>query len=301
MSVVSPPIGQAMELAPGVRRIIAPNASPMTFWGTNTYLLGQDELMVLDPGPDDPAHLSAILKAAKGAKISHVVVTHSHLDHSPLAQKLSRKVDASIYAFGDSSVGKTEVMTALEATGLSGGGEGVDRSFAPDQLVAHGEMIKNADVALRALHTPGHMGNHISLEWEDVVFTGDLVMGWASTMVSPPDGDLGDFLASCGLLRSLNARRFFPGHGDPIEDPNGRIDWLVEHRNDRTQQIMNALSSEALDIQTITSKIYTDAPKGLLAAAARNVFAHLIHLESHGKVKAIPALHPDATYGLKNN
>lgn len=291
---------QVMELAAGVRRIIAPNASPMTYQGTNTYVLGADEVMVIDPGPADQAHLTVLLDVIGAAKVSHIVVTHSHLDHSPLARDLAARVGAPICAFGDSSVGKTEVMRELEAAGLAGGGEGVDREFAPDQLVAHEALIENSALALRVFHTPGHMGNHISLQWDDAVFTGDLVMGWASTMVSPPDGDLGDFLASCGVLRSLNAGRFYPGHGDPIEDPNARIDWLVSHRAERTEQILEVLRSGASDIPSLTAEIYTDAPKGLLAAAARNVFAHLIHLESQGQVSASPALHPDATYRLTN-
>jgi len=293
-----PPVGVAVELAPGVRRIIAPNASPMTYWGTNTYILGAKEVMVLDPGPKSPEHLTAILKALGGAKVSHVLVTHSHLDHSPLARDLSDAVSAPVCAFGDSGVGKTDVMRALESNGMTGGGEGVDKEFVPDQIITHAEMIRNPELAVKVHHTPGHMGNHISFEWNDQVFSGDVVMGWASTMVSPPEGDLSDFLASCETLKALNAHRFYPGHGGPIEKPTARIDWLIAHRAERTTQIFKALKSGPSDIPSLTKKIYVDAPSALLDAAARNVFAHLIELEQLGQVSAHPALGPDANFSL---
>lgn len=293
-----PPIGVVETLAPGVRRIIAPNASPMTYWGTNSYLIGEDDVMVIDPGPLDDTHLTRMLEAVEGASVSHILITHSHLDHSPLAKVLSETTGAPVHAFGDSGTGKSDTMLALEASGLSGGGEGVDRDFQPDHLLAHGEVTSNAEVSVTAWHTPGHMGNHMCFQMGHVVFTGDLIMGWASTMVSPPDGDLGDFLESCRLMKTLDATQFFPGHGAPIDDPNGRINWLLDHRAERTKQVMTALNEGPADIATLTAKIYTDAPKGLLAAAARNVFAHLIDLHQKGHVVAAPALGPDAIFEL---
>jgi len=300
MTDQSPPVGQPVDLAPGIRRIIAPNPSPMTYWGTNTYLLGQDTLMIIDPGPESTAHLLAVMAAISGATVSHIIVTHSHLDHSPLAAVLADKVKAPVCAFGDSYVGKTGVMTRLEWAGLSGGGEGIDHTFVPNNLLADSETVENSDLTLQVVHTPGHMGNHISLQWDDVIFTGDLVMGWASTMVSPPDGDLADFLNSCEKLKTYKAKRFYPGHGDPIDDPHARLDWLIAHRHERTEQIKQVLKSGPLDIHTITRQIYNDAPNGLLRAAARNVFAHLIQLETMDEVSAIPNLHPEAKFALKN-
>ncbi len=291
----SPTVGVSVTLERGLRSILAPNASPMTYWGTNTYLIGVDELAVIDPGPDDVAHLDAILMAVGTSRITHIVVTHSHLDHSPLARALSEETGAPVLAFGDSDAGKSAVMKRMPALG---GGEGVDRDFVPDVVLPDGACLTSDEWELRVLHTPGHMGNHISLCWDDVIFTGDLVMGWASTMVSPPDGDLSDFLSSCERLKGLAPRRLFPAHGNPIDDPVERIDWLIEHRLERTREILAALEKGPSDIATLTKTIYTDAPAGLLAAAARNVLAHLIDLHESGKIAADPALHPEAQFAI---
>lgn len=298
MSDEVPQAGIVTQLEPGLRRIIAPNPSPMTFWGTNTFLLGQQEIAVIDPGPDSADHLDAILAATKGSKITYIIVTHSHLDHSPLAASLSRETGAPVYAFGDRKAGRSVVMEALANDGLAGGGEGVDPHFRPDIRIGDGDILQSSDWKLTCHHTPGHMGNHLALSWGDAVFTGDLIMGWASTMVSPPDGDLADFLASCSKLRALNAARFYPAHGDVIEAPTERIDWLVSHRMERSDQILNELAQRPSTIKNMTKRIYHDAPKGLLGAAARNVFAHLIELQGRGLVHAEPALNPDAVYSL---
>ena len=298
MSEVSPPVLSPMELAPGVRRIIAPNPSAMTYWGTNTYLIGQERLIVVDPGPNDPAHFTALSDAIAGTPVERILVTHSHKDHSPLARQLADATGAPVCAFGDSSSGQTALMRRLAAEGLTGGGEGVDSDFAPDVLLKNGISFEHEGQTLTAHHTPGHMGNHMAFEWGGLIFTGDLVMGWASTMVSPPDGDLGDFLQSCERLKGLNAKRLFPGHGDPIEDPQARLNWLLNHRNERTEQILAALQTGPATVDSLTRHIYTDAPEGLLAAAARNVLAHLIHLHDQGRVNAQPSLHFNATFAL---
>ncbi len=295
----SPPaIGQSALFEPGLRRIIAPNASPMTYWGTNTFLLGTDKIAVIDPGPDRPEHLAALMAATDGQRITHIFVTHSHLDHSPLAKPLSEATGAKIHAFGDSLSGRSNEMIKLAKAGLAGGGEGVDRDFAPDVILVDGQIIQGDGWRLTAWHTPGHMGNHLAFQWGDVVFTGDLVMGWASTMVSPPDGDLGDFLASCEKLRDLGADRFYPGHGDVIEGANDRLDWLVAHRQSRTDQIVSALGNGPATVADLTKAIYHDAPPGLFGAASRNVFAHLIHMATNGVVTAEPTLQEQAVFSL---
>ncbi|MWD29262.1 MBL fold metallo-hydrolase [Aquicoccus sp. SCR17] len=278
-----PEPGRPERLAPGLRRVLAPNASPMTFRGTNSYILGEGEVAVIDPGPADPAHLEALLAAlAPGERVTHILVTHAHLDHSPLARPLSERTGAPVLAHGDAGAGRSEVMEALARSGMAGGGEGVDAAFAPDERLADGTVVAGRDWQVEALHTPGHFGNHLSFAWGDAVFTGDLVMGWASSLVSPPDGDLTDFMASCERLAARDWRVFHPGHGAPVEAPAGRLAWLLEHRRGREAQILSALGSEPRDSTELAALIYTDTDPALLPAASRNVFAHLVDLAGRG-------------------
>ena len=286
-----PTPGIAEQLEPGIRRILAPNPSPMTFRGTNTYLLGDGNIAVIDPGPGIPDHQTAILNALRpGEQITHILVTHSHIDHSPLAAPLSAATGAQIHAFGDSFAGRTPLMEQLAKAGLTGGGEGVDTSFQPDVLLSDGDTIQVGAQMVKALWTPGHFGNHLSFLYNDAVFTGDIVMGWASTMVSPPDGDLTAFLAATNKLAALDARIFHPGHGAPISNPTTRANWLISHRKGREAEILAQLSEHPQSIPQITNAIYTEVPNGLLAAAERNVFAHLIDLYHRKKVIAAPEL-----------
>lgn len=298
LDLFDPVPGVVHELRSGLQRILAPNPSPMTFRGTNTYIIGQNSLAVIDPGPDDLQHLFAILAAVKDKPVTHIFVTHSHLDHSPLSVALAEETGARIVAFGDSDAGQSKIMQRLAKDGLADGGEGVDRNFRPDVALADGEAIAGDGWAIRAIHTPGHMGNHLCYGWEDVIFTGDLVMGWASSMVSPPDGDVNDFMQSCRKLQGVDASVFYPGHGAPIEDPQGRIDWLIAHREGRTAQIIAALRDGPASVHELTQQIYTDASSGLLRAAARNVFAHLVALQEQGLVTAHPGLASDAEFHL---
>ena len=274
-----PPIGQAIDVGQQVRRIVAPNPSPMTYRGTNTYLIGTKKIAVIDPGPNDPAHLNAIERALQpGQSVSHIIVTHTHLDHSPLAKPLAQATGAAVYAYGDAEAGRSAVMQELATGGLIGGGEGVDTNFSPTHLLQDGDHIEGDGWGLDVLHTPGHIGNHICLAWQDTCFTADHVMGWASSLVSPPDGDLTDFLASCGRLAQSELMRFLPGHGDEIASPNARLHWLIAHRKSREAQIIAALSDGALTAQALTSRIYHDIPGKMHPVAARNVLAHLIDL-----------------------
>lgn len=182
-----PEIGVAEILEPGLHRIVAPNPSPMTYRGTNTYLLGGSDIAVIDPGPDHPAHLEAILSALEpGQRVSHIIVTHTHLDHSPLARPLAERTGAEIWAFGDGTSGRSPIMQDLAQAGLMGGGEGVDHDFLPDYTLADGDVLRGDGWALEALHTPGHIGNHLCLAWGDACLTADHVMGWATSLVSPP-------------------------------------------------------------------------------------------------------------------
>lgn len=291
--------GTPMTLAPGLVRVLAPNPSAMTLQGTNTYLLGYDNLCVIDPGPDNPAHLAALMACVGSRRVSHIVVTHSHLDHSGLCRPLARLTHAPVLAFGDSLAGRSAVMTTLAGRNTGSRGEGVDRGFAPDQALPDGTAIIGKGWQVQVLHTPGHLGNHICLRWGDAVFSGDHVMGWASSMVSPPDGDLTDFRQSCHRLRATNPAILYPGHGDPVTDPLGRITWLLAHRATREAQILAALTSGPLTIMALTASIYTDTPLALQAAAARNVYAHLIDLVGRNLVQAEPSLSDRALFRLR--
>jgi glyoxylase-like metal-dependent hydrolase (beta-lactamase superfamily II) len=291
-----PEPGHPMEMGPGLRRVLAPNPSPMTHWGTNTYLLGETEVAVIDPGPDDESHLAALLDALGGARVSHILVTHAHRDHSPLARRLSALTGAPVLGFGPATAGRTQVMEDLARQGLVGGGEGVDHGFVPDVALADGAAIDGAEWRLVAHWTPGHFAGHLSFAWRDEVFTGDHVMGWASTMISPPDGDVTAFMTSCARLKALGAARFHPGHGAPVSDPAHRIDWLMRHRREREAQILAALGRTPLDLKTLTRRIYHDAPAALLPAAERNVLAHLVDLDARHLVRAIPAMGTKARF-----
>jgi len=281
-----PVYGEAQPLEPMLRRILAPNPSPMTYRGTNTYLLGDTGIAVIDPGPDDDTHFKAICGAlGNGQYVSHIIVSHAHLDHSPLAARLSKATGAPVYGFGRAHAGRSPVMAALAETGLAGGGEGVDLGFHPQETVVDGDLIEGENWVLRVLHTPGHIGNHICLGWGDACFTADHVMGWASSLVSPPDGDLTDFMTSCARLQREPWRIFYPGHGAQIEMPHARLDWLVAHRRGREASILDALSPGPRNAAEIARVVYKDISAGLLPAAERNVLAHLIDLEGKSKVR----------------
>jgi len=270
----------------------------MTYRGTNTYLLGHDTLAVIDPGPDSDRHLVALLAAIGDRPVSHIFITHSHVDHSPLARRLAERTGAPVVAYGASDTGRSPVMQRLVATGYAGGGEGVDSDFNPDQRVADGDRIDGDGWSLGVMHTPGHMGNHICLTWGDAIFTGDLVMGWASSLISPPDGDVTQFMASCAAIVAARPRIAYPGHGAPVDDPVARTRWLMDHRAARSAQVLAALQKGPQTVAALTAAIYADVDAMLLPAAARNVFAQLIELHTAGKVTASQTLSADALFAM---
>jgi len=292
-----PPPGRPEEVAPGVRRVLCPNPSPFTFRGTNSYIIGRGAVAVVDPGPEDRGHLSALLGSLEpGERVTHILVTHAHRDHSPLAAALKAETGAEIVAFGDARAGQSEVMQRLAAAGDIGGGEGADEGFVPDRSVADGEVVQGPGWAVTALWTPGHFGNHLCFDMDGTVFSGDLVMGWASSLVSPPDGDLTDFMASCERLRGRPASIFLPGHGDVVRDPHDRLDWLISHRRSREGAILAALSAGPADAETLAARIYTDVPARMLPAATRNVLAHLIDLMGRDQVAPEGELHAGTVF-----
>lgn len=275
----NPKPGFAEMIAPGIRRILAPNPSPMTYRGTNTYLIGTRNLAVIDPGPSSEPHLEAILSNLKVSEsIDAILVTHSHLDHSPLAKRLQEETGAAIYAFGPAGAGRSAIMETLAQEDVAGGGEGIDHAFRCDHVLKDGETLSGPDWQIEALHTPGHLGNHLCFALGDVLFSGDHVMGWASSLVSPPDGDLTDFMNSCRKLQDRQWSRFLPGHGAPIDAPHARLDWLIAHRLERERAILAELRIAPRTVSELAATIYKETPAALLEAAERNVFAHLVDL-----------------------
>jgi glyoxylase-like metal-dependent hydrolase (beta-lactamase superfamily II) len=296
----APRPGEPSQLEPGIRRILAPNPSPMTFWGTNSYLLGEGEVALIDPGPAIPAHVHAILAALRpGERLGAILVTHAHLDHAPLAPALAEATGAKVFAFGDALAGRTEVMQQLAQEGLLGGGEGVDLGFRPDERLADGETLSLGGLEIEALWTPGHMANHLSFAAGGAVFSGDVMMGWASTMISPPDGDVTAFRVSMERLAARGDRVAYPGHGAPIAEPTERARALIAHRQTREQQILAGLDATPVGIPELTGKIYHDVAPMLLPAAERNVLAHLIDLVGRGLVATTSGLSVKATFFLK--
>jgi glyoxylase-like metal-dependent hydrolase (beta-lactamase superfamily II) len=270
----------------------------MTGPGTNGYIVGEGTVAVVDPGPDDDRHLAAWLDALAGEEVSHILVTHAHLDHSGLARRLAQSVRATVVGFGRWDMGRSETMQRLAELPGVAGGEGVDRSFDPDLAVSDGETISGPNWRIEVLHIPGHFAGHLGFATDQVALTGDHVLGWTSTIISPPDGDLRQFLASCERLKRAGATSFLPGHGDPIDDPVARLDWLVSHRRERERQILEALSGGEAEIGDLVRRLYTDAPPRLWPAAARNVLAHLIALWQDGRVVVEGNFGTDARYRL---
>jgi len=282
---------------PDLRLVRAPNPSPMTFTGTNTWLLGAGAVSVIDPGPDLPAHLQAVLAALEpGETIVQILVTHAHLDHSEAARSLAAATGAPVLALGGPEAGRSAAMTRLAAGGLMRGGEGVDTGFAPDIELVDGQRVMTAAGPVVAIHTPGHFSNHLSFDWGGRVFTGDTVMGWATSLVSPPDGDMAAYMASLARLEALRADRFYPGHGPAVTDPAARLAELVAHRRAREAQVRSALAAQPGTAQDLARGIYADTPAALMPAATRNVLAHLIDLCERGHAAADGPLSAHAVF-----
>lgn len=292
--------GAAEVVAPLVRRIVAPNPSPMTFTGTATYLVGEAEVSIIDPGPDDPAHRAAILAALGEARVTAILVTHTHRDHSAGALALAAATGAPLLGFGPHGTGMGPAMAALAAAGGLGGGEGADHAFRPDRTLAEGDSVAGEGWRLTALHTPGHISTHLAfaLEGTGVLFTGDVVMGWSTTMVSPPDGDMAAFLATLRRLRAREDRLYLPGHGSPVRDPVAMIDWQLAHRAAREAQILAALGEGPATVAELVPRLYAEVDPALWPAAGRSVLAHLVALAQEGGVEAEGGLSAAARFRL---
>ncbi len=254
----------------------------MTFKGTNTYVVGDTELAIIDPGPISDVHFANIIKVIANRPVKFIFLTHSHIDHSPLAKKISNELGTETYAFGPSGSGLSEIMLNLIAEGYESSGEGIDDDFHPDHLVKDGDIFMLNNEKITAIYTPGHMGNHICYQYHKLLFSGDHIMDWATSMVSPPYGDLTQFMASCRMLQTKQFDLFLPGHGEPVRNPSERLNFIISHRLDREEQIISTIKNTPMTAIEITKIVYTEIDHRLIPAATRNVFAHLIDLEKRG-------------------
>ena len=269
----------AVELQDGLMRLIAPNPSPMTSTGTNTYILGRKELLIIDPGPNSEAHLRNIMEVIPdNTKVTHILITHSHLDHSGLAPKLSKILNAPTLAFGTALDGLSNDMKRICKMGLTFETFGIDTEFVPDHFLEDKEKISSLEWEVVAHHTPGHLSNHICYQYLDKIFTGDHIMEWSTSVISPPEGDVSQFINSCEKIYNLHCEKFYPGHGLPVENPSERIVELIEHRKKREIEILNFLKNRDATISQITRNIYFNIDQNLLSVASRNVKAHLVDL-----------------------
>jgi len=285
--------GACDQVSPLIRRVVANNPGPFTFTGTGAYIVGRGEVAVVDPGPDLPEHLAAILKATEGETITHILITHHHSDHSPLAGPLKAATGAIIY--GCAVTGHEE-----EDTGEVKMEAGHDHDFRPDVSLCGGGKVSGPGWMMEAIPTPGHTSNHLcyALKEENALFSGDHIMGWSTTVITPPDGDMTDYLASLAVIRSRNFDVLWPTHGPPIRAVTPFIDAYIAHRQERIDQILLALAEGPARIRDLVPKLYRDVDARLHPAAARSMLAAIIHMERNGEIEANGPPGPDTTYRL---
>jgi glyoxylase-like metal-dependent hydrolase (beta-lactamase superfamily II) len=269
--------GVAQTLEPLVTRVLADNPSPFTHTGTQTHLVGTADLAVIDPGPDDPRHIEALLKAIDGRPVTAIVITHTHRDHSPASRGLKTATGAPI-------VGCAQL--ALDDHGARADAS-FDFDYAPDRVLAESESVGGQGWTLEAIATPGHTSNHLcfALPETKALFSGDHVMGWSTTVVSPPDGDMAAYMASLDKLIERDDRIYYPAHGDPIENPQRLVRGLMGHRKQREGQILRLLREAPQPIPAMVTRMYAGLDPRLFPAAERSVLAHLIDLDQRGLVR----------------
>ncbi|MXP10489.1 MBL fold metallo-hydrolase [Pseudoblastomonas halimionae] len=271
------PTGTSEQIEPLVRRVLAPNPSPYTYTGTQTYLVGDGaEIAVIDPGPDDSDHIAALVDAIGKAKVVAIMCTHTHRDHSPAAIPLKARTDAPI-------IGCAPLV--LDSDGPRADAP-FDASYVPDQVLADGDTVSGAGWTLTAVHTPGHTSNHLcfALNEGGALFTGDHVMGWSTSVVIPPDGDMTDYMASLDRLYRREDTVYYPAHGPAIEKPQQLVRGMIGHRRQRERQILKLLAHEPHAIPELVARMYKGLDERLVGAAGKSVEAHLIDLERRGEV-----------------
>lgn len=281
--------GACVSISPLIRRVLCGNPSPYTFKGTSTFIAGQGNVAIIDPGPDDDAHLAALLDAVRGETVTHIFVTHTHMDHSPLAARLKAATGAPIFACAHPPLAATAELR-LDAS--------IDRQFTADHALAQGEKIGGKGWTIEAVHTPGHMSNHMSfaLAEEQALFCGDHVMAWATSVIAPPDGHMGQYMNSLRLLLIRDDRVFHPAHGPSRRDPKPLVRAYLAHRKMRETAIHARLKAGDRTPEEIVKSVYADIDPHLHVAAALSTRAHLDHLVEQGRARLV-----DGTYELCGN
>lgn len=329
---IDPAYGAVVELSPMVRRVVCNNPGRFTFTGTGTYIIGRGQVAIVDPGPDDDEHVAAVLAAVAGEEVSHIVITHTHNDHSPATPALQTATGAPTYGFGPHPVPTEEAIEAAKPTTwddlmptpeeleelkksrpkkrkktTADGDEQEehaeqeepgDMGFVPDHETGHGDVIRGGTWTLEALHTPGHISNHLcfGLREESALFTGDHVMGWSTSVIPPPDGSLAQYMASLDLILDREDRTYYPTHGPPIPDPLDFAHALKDHREDRTRQILECLADGPKTVPEMVNTMYTATPHILYMAAGQSVLSHLYHLVETERVVTEGDLGADALF-----
>ncbi|TBY44914.1 MBL fold metallo-hydrolase [Rhizobium leguminosarum] len=290
-----PAYGQAVPVASGVERVTVNNPGPFTFFGTNSYIVGSSFVAVIDPGPEDEAHFQALMAALAGRAVTHIFVSHTHRDHSPLARRLQA-------ATGAVTVGQGPHRPArpLRDGEINPFAESSDLSFVPDITLSDGETLSGDGWALTAVLTPGHTANHaaFALEGQDILFTGDHVMAWSTSIVAPPDGSMADYMASLERLIARDDRLLLPGHGGPVTEPAGFLKALKAHRLGREQAVLARVQAGDTQIAEMVKVIYRDTDPKLHGAAALSVLAHIENLMERGEIAADGPPSLAATYRL---
>ena len=281
--------GRAEQIAPQIRRVVANNPSPFTFYGTGTYIVGEGSVAIIDPGPNSEDHIEVVLSSVSNEKVTHILVTHTHLDHSPGCRILRRFIDAPTYGFGPHGSGRILKGEVVE--------EGADKEFVPDIKVNHGDIVSGEGWSFECVHTPGHTSNHVcyQLREQKMLFCGDHVMAWSTSIIAPPDGNLTDYIRSLDLLLERDDKTYWPCHGPSIGDPKPFVRSYLEHRHRRIEQVLTCLKSGIDSIQEMLPVIYTELPKSMYPAAARSILSTLIYLVETHQVTT-ESLTLDSTY-----
>lgn len=284
------------EVVPGVRRVMADNGGPFTFKGTISYIIGRGKVAIVDPGPDDPVHVGALLDAVRDETVTHIFVTHTHRDHSPAVPAIKHATGATVYAEGIHRAARPLHIGEHNPLDSSG-----DYDFRPDVYLKDGETVDGDGWAVEAVTTPGHTANHMAfaLKGQNTLFAGDHVMGWATTIVAPPDGAMSDYMASLHKLARRPEQFYFPGHGPAITDANRFVHYLILHRQAREASILHRLGKGATDIPTIVRAIYIGIDPRLTGAAGLSVLAHMEDLVTRGMVETDGPPAIDGEYRLK--
>jgi len=283
--------GRLESIAPGLRRIVADNPSPFTFKGTGSYVVGSGEVAVIDPGPDLVEHIEALLAGLAGERVTHILITHTHRDHSPAARMLKEATGAPTFGFGPHAGG---------VRGEPGSEEGGDWDFVPDVALRDGERVDGSGWHFEAVHTPGHTSNHLCFALADsgILFSGDHVMGWSTSVISPPDGDMAAYMASLDKLLGRRDAVYWPTHGPAITEPAAHVRAFIAHRREREAGILDCLAAGPARIDAIVERLYVGLQPGLRRAAGRSVLAHLVDLVTRGRVVSDGSPTLDSEYRL---